>query len=69
MTLLLILGNLASFGPFVTDFYLPCLPKLADWFSTSTSLVQMSLTASMIGLAVGQLLIGPVADKYGRRRP
>ena len=69
MTLLLILGNLASFGPFVTDFYLPCLPKLANWFSTSASLVQMSLTASMIGLAVGQLLIGPVADKYGRRRP
>ena len=69
MTLLLILGNLASFGPFVTDFYLPCLPKLADWFSTSASLVQMSLTASMNGLAVGQLLIGPVADKYGRRRP
>lgn len=68
-TLLLILGNLSSFGPFVTDFYLPCLPKLAEDFSTSASLVQMSLTASMIGLAVGQLLIGPVADKYGRRRP
>lgn len=68
-TLLIILSNLASFGPFVTDFYLPCLPRLADYFSTSASLVQMSLTASMIGLAVGQLLIGPVADKYGRRRP
>lgn len=68
-TLLLILSNLASFGPFVTDFYLPCLPKLAEYFSTSASLVQMSLTASMIGLAAGQLLIGPVADKYGRRRP
>lgn len=68
-TLLLILSNLASFGPFVTDFYLPCLPELANYFSTSASLVQMSLTASMIGLAVGQLLVGPVADKYGRRRP
>ncbi len=68
-TLLLILGNLASFGPFVTDFYLPCLPKLAEYFSTPASLVQMSLTASMIGLAVGLLLIGPVADKYGRRNP
>lgn len=68
-TLLLTLGNLASLGPFVTDFYLPCLPKLADYFSSSASLVQMSLTASMIGLALGQLLIGPVADKYGRRRP
>lgn len=68
-TLLLILGNLASFGPFVTDFYLPCLPKLAEYFSASASLVQMSLTASMIGLAIGQLLVGPVTDKYGRRRP
>lgn len=67
--LLLILGNLASFGPFVTDFYLPCLPKLAGYFSTSASLVQMSLMASMIGLAAGQLLLGPVTDKYGRRRP
>lgn len=68
-TLLIILGNLASFGPFVTDFYLPCLPQLSTYFSTSPSLVQMSLTAAMIGLAVGQLLVGPVADKYGRRRP
>lgn len=68
-TLLLILGNLASFGPFVTDLYLPCLPKLADFFSTSASYVQMSLTASMAGLAVGQLFIGPISDKYGRCRP
>lgn len=67
--LLIILGNLASFGPFVTDFYLPSLPELADYFSTTASIVQMSLTASMIGLAVGQLLVGPIADKYGRRKP
>lgn len=68
-TLLLILGNLASFGPFVTDFYLPGLPELARHFAAPDSLVQMSLTASLIGLAAGQLLMGPVADKYGRRRP
>lgn len=67
--LLLILGNLASFGPFVTDLYLPCLPKLTEYFSASASLVQMSLMASMFGLAIGQLLIGPVTDKYGRRCP
>lgn len=66
---MLILSCLASFGPFVTDFYLPCLPGLTDYFSTTASLVQMSLTATMIGLAVGQLLIGPLADKYGRKRP
>lgn len=68
-TLLIILGNLASFGPFVTDFYLSALPALTKHFYTSTSLVQMTLTASMIGLATGQLIIGPIADKYGRRRP
>lgn len=68
-TLLLILGNLASFGPFVTDLYLPSLPALAQHFSTTPSMVQMSLTASMIGLAAGQLFFGPISDKYGRLRP
>ncbi len=67
--LLIILGNLTAFGPFITDFYLPCLPKLVDYFSSSASVVQISLTAGMLGLAVGQLLIGPVSDKYGRKRP
>lgn len=67
--LLPLLGNLASFGPFVTDFYLPALPRLAEVFSVPAAIVQMSLTASMLGLAVGQLFIGPVSDKYGRRRP
>lgn len=67
--LLILLGNLASFGPFVTDFYLPGLPELTTVFSAPAAIVQMSLTASMLGLAVGQLLIGPVSDKYGRRKP
>lgn len=67
-TLLFILGNLTAFGPFVTDFYLPCLPELASCFSASASLIQVSLTAGMLGLAAGQLLIGPLADKYGRKR-
>lgn len=68
-SLLILLGNLASFGPFVTDFYLPGLPELATVFSAPAAIVQMSLTASMLGLAVGQLLIGPISDKYGRRKP
>lgn len=68
-TLVFILGNLTAFGPFVTDFYLPCLPALTECFSASASLIQVSLTAGMLGLAAGQLLIGPVADKYGRKRP
>lgn len=68
-TLVFILGNLTAFGPFVTDFYLPCLPKLTDYFSASPSVIQVSLTAGMLGLSVGQLLIGPITDKYGRKRP
>lgn len=68
-TLVFILGNLTAFGPFVTDFYLPCLPELTSYFSASASLIQVSLTAGMLGLAAGQLLIGPIADKYGRKRP
>lgn len=68
-TLLIILGNLTAFGPFVTDFYLPCLPELTSYFSAPASIIQTSLTAGMLGLAAGQLFIGPVADKYGRRKP
>lgn len=68
-TLVFILGNLTAFGPFVTDFYLPCLPKLTTYFSATASIIQVSLTAGMLGLAAGQLLIGPLTDKYGRKRP
>lgn len=67
--ILIIIGIVAAFGPFVTDFYLPALPVLSGYFATTASLVQLSLTFSMIGLAVGQLIIGPLSDKYGRRRP
>lgn len=65
--ILIIVGILSAFGPFVTDFYLPALPSLSDYFGTTASLAQLSLTFSMIGLAVGQLLIGPLSDKYGRK--
>ncbi len=67
--LLVILGNLTAFGPFVTDFYLPCLPKMTRHFIVSPSLIQLSLTTGMIGLAIGQIIIGPISDKYGRKRP
>ena len=65
--LLILLGMLSAFGPFVTDMYLPSLPAMTDYFSTSLSLVQLGLTTSMIGLALGQIFIGPLSDKYGRR--
>ncbi len=61
------LGALTAFGPFLTDFYLPAMPELAEYFRTSPSAVGSSLTTSMIGLAGGQILIGPLSDKYGRK--
>lgn len=61
------LGMLTAFGPFVTDFYLPVLPEMTGYFHTTPALASMSLTAGMIGLAAGQLFIGPLTDKYGRK--
>lgn len=65
----LILGALTAFGPLSIDMYLPSLPVLTSDLSTSTSLVQISLTACLLGLAFGQLLVGPLSDARGRRKP
>lgn len=67
--ILVLLGMLTAFGPFVTDMYLPSLPSMGEYFSTSSSMVQLGLTTSMIGLAVGQIFFGPLSDRYGRRIP
>ncbi|MDE5712554.1 MAG: multidrug effflux MFS transporter [Muribaculaceae bacterium] len=64
--LLIFLGALSAFGPFITDFYLPTLPAMADIFNTSASMVQLGLTASLLGIALGQVFFGPLSDKYGR---
>ena len=63
------LGMLCAFAPMCTDVYLPALPQVVDTFNTTTSLAQSSLTASFLGLALGQLIIGPVSDTYGRTKP
>lgn len=60
---------LTAFGPFVTDMYLPSLPSMREYFKTTPSLVQLGLTASMIGLVAGQIFFGSLSDKYGRRSP
>lgn len=67
--LVLLLGVLSAFGPFVVDLYLPSLPQLASFFETSASMTQLTLTTAMIGLAVGQLLLEPLSDKFGRKKP
>lgn len=67
--LLISLGMASAMGPFVTDFYIPALPQLTTVFSTTSSAIQMSLTLCLIGLAIGQLFIGPISDKYGRKMP
>jgi MFS transporter, DHA1 family, multidrug resistance protein len=69
LRILLILGALSAFGPLAIDFYLPSFPTLARVFATDVEHVQLSLSAYFIGLACGQLLYGPLADRFGRRKP
>lgn len=63
------LGLLAALGPLCIDLYLPALPELAQDLNTSTATAQLSLTAGLLGLGAGQLLFGPMSDKFGRLRP
>jgi DHA1 family bicyclomycin/chloramphenicol resistance-like MFS transporter len=64
-----VLGLLSTFGPISLDLYLPALPQLAAELSSSASAAQLSITACLLGLAVGQLVAGPLSDRLGRRRP
>ena len=69
LRLLLILGALTAFGPLAIDFYLPAFPTLARAFATDVDQVQLSLSAYFVGIALGQLIYGPLADRFGRRPP
>lgn len=66
---LLILGALCAFGPLAIDFYLPSFPTLAQQFATDVEHIQLSLAAYFVGIAIGQLFYGPLADRFGRRVP
>ncbi|WP_103504634.1 MULTISPECIES: multidrug effflux MFS transporter [Streptomyces] len=65
----LILGSLSALPALSMDLYLPALPEVSDVLDTSASSVQLTLTACLLGLALGQLIIGPMSDQLGRRRP
>lgn len=68
-TLVLVLGSLGALGPFTIDTYLPALPTLAKQLHASDSNAQLTLSAMMMGLGLGQLFFGPLSDALGRRRP
>lgn len=67
--LVLILAALSAIGPLATDLYLPALPQIAADLGSSESRVKLTLTAVMAGLALGQLVAGPLSDRWGRRGP
>ncbi len=67
--LIITLGALSGFGPLCLDMYLPALPALPAALSSTSSAAQLTLSACIVGLAVGQLITGPMSDRLGRRGP
>ena len=63
------LGVMTAMAPLSTDMYLPSLPEIGEAFSISTSMVQLTLTMTMVGMSLGQILGGPVSDRLGRKVP
>lgn len=66
---IVVLGMLSTFGPISLDLYLPALPQLAADLETDPSGAQLTITACLLGLAVGQVVAGPLSDRFGRRPP
>lgn len=69
VVLILILGTLATISPFSIDMYLPAFPAIARDLRTTIDQVQLSLTSYLVGISLGQLIYGPLLDRYGRKRP
>lgn len=67
--LILILGFLSALGPFSIDMYLPSFPSIAKDFNTDISQVGLSLTSYFVGISLGQIIYGPILDKFGRKKP
>ena len=66
---ILMLGALTALGPFTVDLYLPAFPALEESLGVSEAAVQLTLTGTTLGFALGQLVVGPLSDKFGRRLP
>ncbi|MFC5473324.1 Bcr/CflA family multidrug efflux MFS transporter [Paraherbaspirillum soli] len=66
---LVLLGALIAIGPLSIDMYLPSFPTIAQQFGVGSNLVQLTLAAFLVGLAAGQMLYGPVSDRFGRKPP
>jgi DHA1 family bicyclomycin/chloramphenicol resistance-like MFS transporter len=65
----LTLGAFVALGPLTIDMYLPALPTITTELETTSAAVQLTLTGTLVGLALGQLILGPLSDTFGRRRP
>ena len=66
---MVVLAGLSAFAPVTTDLYLPALPRLGRDLGVTAASVEVTLTMCVVGIAVGQLLVGPLSDTLGRRRP
>ena len=69
IVVILILGLLSALGPFSIDLYLPGFPEIASELNTTTSRVALSLSSYFIGVSIGQMIYGPLLDRYGRLIP
>ena len=67
--LVLVLGLLSAIGPLTIDTYLPALPELTDQLGATDSQAQLTITGLLVGLGLGQLVVGPLSDAVGRRKP
>lgn len=69
IAIIVILGALVALGPFTIDLYLPAFPEVAIDLMASDAAIQFTLTATTIGFGLGQLVVGPLSDAFGRKRP
>ncbi|QSB04012.1 multidrug effflux MFS transporter [Natronoglycomyces albus] len=67
--LVFVLGALTALGPLASDLYLPAFPEIANQLGSTEARIQLTMTSMMLGLALGQAILGPLSDRYGRRKP